>query len=178
MWDLNPHILGYQFLRLARLPFRQSRKYGLLHKNFSSVSITQKSLRGSGWTTFLLSRDSNPDHEGMNLVCYHYTTQLYRGFEVSQPHIFSSYLYCLSERLLVWSPVALSQPTAYFLPAFYNIGGNLLFRRLFVTKHFARLRALEAPEGFEPTTTWLMVPTIRFELISWSLVNPNVFQLK
>ena len=59
-------------------------------------------LRSPPW---LLSRDSNPDHEGMNLVCYHYTTQLYRGFEVSQPHIFSSYLYCLSERLLVWSPV-------------------------------------------------------------------------
>ena len=27
--------------------------------------------------TWLLSRDSNPDHEGMNLVCYPCTTQLY-----------------------------------------------------------------------------------------------------
>ena len=27
--------------------------------------------------TWLLSRDSNPDHEGMNLVCYLCTTQLY-----------------------------------------------------------------------------------------------------
>ena len=27
--------------------------------------------------TWLLSRESNPDHEGMNLICYHCTTQLY-----------------------------------------------------------------------------------------------------
>lgn len=26
---------------------------------------------------WLLSRESNPDHEGMNLICYLYTTQLY-----------------------------------------------------------------------------------------------------
>lgn len=47
-----------------------------------------------------------------------------------QPLIFASYLYCLSEHLLVWSPVAFRSANRTFLPAFCDLGGTFAFPKV------------------------------------------------